>query len=149
MPAITCPEAAGRWPRPYVYTIKLEAFVRSRNDARSRPMNPIVVILASQALFSAGDLIARPNLRASGFELRSFVSWWFVAYTLIRTVATVGQLYVFATVDLGRTMALFGAVSIVLANVLSVLLLGEVLTLGGYAGVLLAIIAFLVLALTP
>jgi drug/metabolite transporter (DMT)-like permease len=44
-------------------------------------------------------------------------------------------------------MALFGATSIVLVNILGVLLLDEVLTLRGYAGVTLAILAFLVMAL--
>lgn len=66
---------------------------------------------------------------------------------MLRTIATFAQLYVFATVELGRSMALFGAMSIVLANVLAVLLLGEVLSVGGYLGVALAVSAFLVLAL--
>lgn len=110
-------------------------------------MNPILIIVLSQAFFTAGDLLARANLRTTGFELRAFVSWWFLAYCVLRTIATFAQLYVFATVELGRTMALFGATSIVLANLLAVLLLGEVLSVGGYLGVALAISAFLVLAL--
>ena len=110
-------------------------------------MNPIVVIVISQALYSVGDFLARANLRHSGFELRAFLSWWFLAYCLVRTVATFAQLYVFATVELGRTMALFGASSIVFANLLAVLLLGEVLSVSGYVGVSLAVTAFLVLAL--
>ena len=44
-------------------------------------------------------------------------------------------------------MAIFGAVSIVLSNILGLFLLGEVLSIGNYAGVSLAIVAFLVLAL--
>lgn len=110
-------------------------------------MNPIYVIVLSQLCFTAGDLLARSNLRAGGFEVRTFLGWWFVAYCLLRTVATFAQLYVFANVELGRTMALFGATSIVLSNLLAVLLLNESLSLGGYLGVALAVTAFLVLAL--
>jgi len=58
-----------------------------------------------------------------------------------------GQLHVFTAVELGKTMALFGAVSIVLANILGFLVLKEVLSPGAYIGVSLAVIAFLVLAL--
>lgn len=110
-------------------------------------MNPILMIVLSQAFFTAGDLLARANLRASGFTLQAFFSGWFLVYVVLRTIATFAQLYVFATVELGRSMALFGAMSIVLANVLAVLLLGEVLSVGGYLGVALAVSAFLVLAL--
>jgi drug/metabolite transporter (DMT)-like permease len=43
-------------------------------------------------------------------------------------------------------MALFGAGSIVLANVLGVLLLGDVLSIRTYAGVALAVMAFLAMS---
>jgi multidrug transporter EmrE-like cation transporter len=112
-------------------------------------MPPILIVILSQAFFSAGDLIARANIRVTGFHPRAFVSWWFLTYTLVRVVATFAQLYVFANLELGRSMALFGAVSIVLSNVLGLLLLGETLSLGAYLGVTLAIVAFLVLALIP
>jgi hypothetical protein len=39
-----------------------------------------------------------------------------------------GQLYVFTAIDLGKTMALFGAFSIILANSLGFLVLKEVLS---------------------
>jgi uncharacterized membrane protein len=110
-------------------------------------MPPILLIVFSQALFTAGDLLARANLRANGFELRTFISWWFVLYSVLRTLATFAQLYVFATVQLGRSMALFGAASIVLSNLLAFLLLAETLSLGAYLGVSLAVAAFLCLAL--
>jgi drug/metabolite transporter (DMT)-like permease len=44
-------------------------------------------------------------------------------------------------------MALYGATSIALVNVLGVLLLGEVLDARAYAGVSLAVLAFVVMAL--
>jgi uncharacterized membrane protein len=110
-------------------------------------MPPIFIIVISQTLFTAGDLLARANLRTSGFELRAFISWWFLLYTVLRTMATFAQLYVFANVQLGRSMAFFGAASIVLSNLLSFLLLGETLSMGAYIGVSLAVAAFLCLAL--
>lgn len=81
-----------------------------------------------------------------GFHASSFFSWWFVAYFLVRTLAMFGMLYVFSHIQLGRTMALFGASSILLANVLGLLVLREVLSPTAYAGASLAIIAFLILA---
>jgi uncharacterized membrane protein len=44
-------------------------------------------------------------------------------------------------------MALFGAGSIVLANVLGVLLLGDVVSMRSYVGIALAVMAFLVMSL--
>jgi multidrug transporter EmrE-like cation transporter len=70
----------------------------------------------------------------------------FLAYFLIRQVAMFGQLYVLATVPIGKTMALFGAASIILANLLGVLLLGDLLSLRSYAGIALAVLAFTVMS---
>ena len=109
--------------------------------------HPIVVIVATQVLFTTSDVIGRYFMTTSGFTLKSFVSLWFLGYVLIRSVATVGLLYVFSRIELGQTMALFGAVSIVLANVLGLLFLKEVLSPSTYIGVALAIGAFLILAL--
>ena len=108
---------------------------------------PVVMIVGSQALFTAGDLLARANMRRGGFTLATFLTWWFVIYFGLRTVAMFGQLYVLASVPIGKSMALFGATSIALVNVLGVLLLGEVLGVRAYAGVSLAVLAFVVMAL--
>lgn len=110
---------------------------------------PLIVVVGSQLLFTASDLLARAYMPERGFEIATFISGWFVLYLLVRTAATFGQLYVFSipALELGETMALFGAVSIILANVLGYLLLSEVLQTGEYIGVVLAILAFLVLAL--
>jgi multidrug transporter EmrE-like cation transporter len=86
-------------------------------------------------------------MRKGGFTLANFLTWWFIAYFVLRTVAMFGQLYVLASVPIGKSMALFGATSIALVNVLGVLLLGEVLTVSAYAGVSLAILAFVVMAM--
>ena len=57
-----------------------------------------------------------------------------------------GQLYVSTVIELGKTMALFGAASIILANILGLLVLKEVLSPTTYIGVTLAVIAFILLA---
>ncbi len=109
-------------------------------------MNPIFIIIIAQLLFTTSDLIGRHFMSTSGFTLKSFLSLWFLGYFLIRNIAMFGQLYVFSKIELGHTMALFGATSIVLANVLGFLFLKEVLSPVTYVGVVLAIVAFLVLA---
>jgi len=101
----------------------------------------------TQLLFTTGDLLARANMKRGGFALANFVTGWFLLYTLTRTIATFGQLYVLATVPIGRTMALFGATSITVVNLLGVLLLGEVLSAWSYVGVSLAVLSFVVMAI--
>lgn len=108
---------------------------------------PIIVIVGAQLLFTAGDLLARFYMPKQGFAVATFLSGWFLLYFLIRAVAMFGQLYVFTAVELGKTMALFGAVSIILANVLGFLVLKEILTPGVYVGVTLAVAAFIILSL--
>jgi hypothetical protein len=108
--------------------------------------HPVVLIVLTQALFTTGDLLARANMRKGGFVLSNFITAWFALYFALRTVAMFGQLYVLASVPIGRSMALFGAASIALVNVLGVFLLGEVLTPRAYVAVSLAIAAFIVMA---
>ncbi len=108
---------------------------------------PIIVVVGTQILFTSSDLLARHNMPKQGFTIATFLSVWFLGYFMIRMIAMFGQLYVFTTVPLGKTMALFGAVSIMLANVLGFLVLKEVLPPGAYIGVSLAVIAFIILAL--
>ncbi len=111
------------------------------------PLLTRFAIVGVQLLFTTGDLIARANLRTGGFTAAAFWSWWFVVYLTTRSLATVGQLYIFANVELGKSMAMFGAVAIVLSNLAGLLLLQERLTGLEYGGVSLAVLAFLVLAL--
>jgi drug/metabolite transporter (DMT)-like permease len=108
--------------------------------------SPVVVVVGTQLLFSAGDLLARANMRRHGFTAAAFLNVSFLVYILSRQLATVGQMYVLATVPIGKTMALFGAASIVFANVLGVLLLGDFLSARSYAGIALAVSAFLVMS---
>ncbi len=110
--------------------------------------SPLLVVLGTQLLFTIGDLMARANMRKHGFTAAAFLNLSFLIYILSRQLATVGQLYVLATVPIGKTMALFGAGSIVLANVLGVLLLGDVLSAKSYAGIALAVLAFTVISLS-
>ncbi|MFS8639158.1 MAG: hypothetical protein FWJ74_13800, partial [Gemmatimonadota bacterium] len=93
-----------------------------------------LAIIGVQLLFTTGDLIARANLRAAGFTVGAFWSVWFVVYLTTRSLATIGQLYIFANVELGKSMAMFGAVAIVLSNLAGWLLLQERLTGLEYGG---------------
>ena len=117
--------------------MSIASFVRS----------PTTVVVATQLLFTIGDLMARANMRKHGFTAAAFLNLSFLFYIVSRQVATVGQLYVLASVPLGKTMALFGAGSIVLANVLGVLLLGDLLSARSYAGITLAVLAFIVMSI--
>jgi len=108
--------------------------------------SPVTVVVGTQLLFTTGDLMARANMRKHGFTAAAFLNLSFLVYILSRQLATVGQLYVLATAPIGKTMALFGAASIVLANVLGVLLLGDFLSTRSYAGIGLAVLAFLVMS---
>jgi len=109
---------------------------------------PIVIIIGAQLLFTTSDLLARNYMPKQGFALATFLSVWFLAYFSIRIIAMFGQLYVFTAIELGKTMALFGAASILLANLLGFLVLKEVLSPGAYIGITFAVIAFIILALT-
>jgi uncharacterized membrane protein len=111
--------------------------------------SPVAIIVATQLLFTTGDLIARANLRHHPFTLSTFLSGWFLLYFLIRQVAMFGQLYVFSALQLGKTMALFGATSIVVVNALGVLVLGEILSLQAYIAIALVILGFVVLSMSP
>ena len=108
--------------------------------------NVLLVLLGSQLLFSCGDLLGRHYMQKLGFHFSTFISLWFVFYVLFRSAATLGQLYVFTNFQLGKTMALFSAVNLVLANLLGYLLLGEVLPPLAYVGIMMAIAAFFVVA---
>lgn len=110
-------------------------------------MNPVLIVIFTQLLFTSSDVIGRYLMSTTGFTTQSFLSWPFLVYFLIRNLAMFGQLYVFSKIELGHTMALFGAVSIILANGLGFLFFREVLTLPAYVGVTLAILAFVFLAL--
>jgi multidrug transporter EmrE-like cation transporter len=109
--------------------------------------SPIVIVVGTQLLFTIGDLMARANMRKHGFTAAAFLNLTFLAYIVSRQIATLGQLYVLATLPIGKTMALFGAASIVLANVLGVLLLADFVSPRSYAGIALAVTAFVVMSL--
>lgn len=111
--------------------------------------SPIFIIVATQLLFTIGDLLARSKMRHSPFAASTFLSWWFLVYFLIRQLATFGQLYVLSAMQVGKTMALFAATSLVLVNLLGVLLLGEVLSIQTYTAIGLVVLAFIVLSLCP
>jgi uncharacterized membrane protein len=108
----------------------------------------IIIIIGSQVLFTLGDLLARSRMQTHGFTVSTFISWWFLAYILLRTFATFGQLYIFTQLELGKTMALFSASSLILVNILGFFVLGEKLSLPVYFGIMLAVAAILIVGLS-
>ncbi|MBB5981190.1 hypothetical protein [Kribbella solani] len=110
-------------------------------------MKPVLVVIASQLLFTIGDLIARLKMRQHGFAADTFLSWWFVSYLTLRTVATFGQLWVLAKLVLGQALPLFAASSVILSMVLSATVLNEGLSPKTLIGGGLAIAALVALAL--
>jgi multidrug transporter EmrE-like cation transporter len=110
-------------------------------------MKPFVVVIASQLLFTAGDLLARLKMRQHGFDADAFVSWWFAGYMLVRTLATFGQLWVLSRLVLGHALPMFAASSVVLSLLLSVTVLNEGLTTKTVVGGGLAVAALVALTL--
>jgi drug/metabolite transporter (DMT)-like permease len=106
---------------------------------------PLAILIMSQLLFTAGDLLARAHVK-DNFTVANLLTGWFAAYLVLRTVAMFGQLYVLSIVEIGRTIALFGASSIVVSNVLGWMILREVLSPITYVGISLAVLAFLILS---
>lgn len=107
---------------------------------------PIVVALGAQLLFSISDFMGRYYMSRFGFTPEAFLSWWFVVYMLIRTIATIGQLYIFSTLELGKTIAVFAAFGLLIANVAGFFLLGEVLSWQAYLAIVLVMLALALLA---
>jgi uncharacterized membrane protein len=106
----------------------------------------LLILVGTQLVYSISDFMGRYYMSKHGFHAASFVMPWFFWYQLIRQVAMFGQLYVFAAIPLGKTMAMLGATSIVISNVLGILFLKEVLSPVAYVGVMMAVIAILIMA---
>lgn len=109
--------------------------------------SPIFIIIGTQLLFTVGDLIARANMRNSPFAISTFITWWFLIYFLVRQVAMFGQLYILSVMQVGKTMALFAATSLVLVNLLGIFLLGEILSVQNYIAIGLVVLAFVMISL--
>jgi multidrug transporter EmrE-like cation transporter len=109
-------------------------------------MRILLVLLGTQVLYTTSDFMGRYFMKRYGFNAALLTSAWFWCYQAIRQVAMFGQLYMFANVSLGKTMALFAATSVVLSNVAGFLFLAERLSPLGYVGVTLAVCAILVMA---
>ena len=106
----------------------------------------ILILILIQLIFSAGDLMGRHYMSTQGFHLSSFVSSWFVLFLTLRIIAIIGQLYIFANLELGKTITLFTITGLLLANLLGFLVLKEVLSPITYIGIVLAILAFVIIS---
>jgi hypothetical protein len=108
--------------------------------------NVLLILLGTQLIYSISDFMGRYYMSKHGFHAASFLMPWFLWYQVIRQIAMFGQLYIFAVMPLGKTMAMLGATSIVVSNVLGFLFLKEVLSPIAYVGVMMAVIAILIMA---
>ena len=117
----------------------------SKTELNGTMAKPLFILVGTQCLFTLSDVMGRTYMVRYGFKLSTFISLWFLVYTLVRQLATLGQVYIFANIQLGKTMAMFGAVSIVLSNVIGLLYLGERISSVSYFGISLAVLAFIVM----
>lgn len=108
---------------------------------------PILILILAQLLFTTGDFIARANLHKTPFSPAIFITWWFLVYAMLRTFATIGQLYVLSSFPIAKAYGVFGAVGIILASLGGYFWLKETITLWEYAGISLSLLAFIVLAI--
>lgn len=109
-------------------------------------LNPTVVLLISQGIFTATDLLGRYGMRGTGEFVEKITKPWFILFIVGHGIASVGQLYIFSRFEIGKTVALFGAVSIMMAGTLGILLLKETISVRGYFALVFAILAFCILA---
>ena len=52
---------------------------------------PVFILIGTQCLFTISDVMGRSYMARNGFKLSSFLSLWFVAYIVVRQIATFGQ----------------------------------------------------------
>ncbi len=109
-------------------------------------MTRILIIIGCQTLFMTSDIIGRYYMKSGGFVWQNFITWWFLSYQIIRFVATIGQLYIFTQLELGKTITLFAALGLILANMAGYLFFGEVYSLYTYIAIMLALTAFVIIA---
>jgi len=107
----------------------------------------LLLVIFSQGFFLIGDYLARSNLKADGFGWATFIAPWFFVYMAVRQIATIGQLYIFANVELGKGAGLFAIVSLITSNLVGVLFLNDELSTQAYIGISIAIVALFVLML--
>jgi hypothetical protein len=100
----------------------------------------------SQALGTTTDFMGRYYMSRLGFGPATFVASGSPGLLPPPKVAVFGQLYVFAHLELGKTIALLSAAAVQLANAVGVLFLKETQSPLGYTGVILAITSALILA---
>ncbi|MGH7882117.1 MAG: hypothetical protein ACREN8_04330 [Candidatus Dormibacteraceae bacterium] len=105
----------------------------------------IAFLFGCESIFTACNFLARLYLRKLGFHPSSFLKPWFLAHLLMYQTATIGQLYIFTRLQLGKTTALFGVIGIVVSNLLGILFLNEFLSPLVYLGVGLAVLALIVM----
>ena len=109
-------------------------------------MSPIVYVITIQVLFSLSNVLARLNMRDQKWGMQLLTQPWLYLYFLMQLAGIIIQLYVFTTFELGRTATLLSVIAIITSVGLGWLVLGEKLDPLAYIAIVMAIVAFVLLA---
>lgn len=103
-------------------------------------------LLVSLSLTMLGDTILRTHFKMAEFDISRLLSWWLIAYGLIKMTTIAIWLFLLSKFALGRLAAIYGISSMLLTNVVGIVFLREILSVQQYVGLLLAVIALALLA---
>ncbi len=109
-------------------------------------MTPYIIVIVIQVLFSTSNVIARLQMRDQQWGVHLLSQPWLYLYFLMQLSGIVLQLYVFTTFELGKTATLMSVVAIITSVVLGWLVLSEKLAPSTYVAIVMAVIAFILLA---
>lgn len=109
-------------------------------------MTPLVSVVIIQILFSASNVLARQQMRHQPWGMHLLTQPWLYLYFLMQLSGIILQLYVFTVFELGKTASLLSVIAIVTSVTLGWLVLGEKLSLLAYIAIVMAMIAFILLA---
>jgi drug/metabolite transporter (DMT)-like permease len=109
-------------------------------------MTPLVLVVTIQILFSVSNVLARLQMRDQQWGKQLFTQPWIYLYFLMQFIGIILQLYVFTVFELGKTATLLSVIAIVTSVVLGWLVLDEKLSPMTYVAIVMAIIAFIILA---
>ena len=105
----------------------------------------ILLLVLVQILTTAGDFFTRKYLKVEGFGVAQLSAWWFWAFVVIKIFTNGIWLTMLTQVELGRLSALFGVCSLITANIISIMFLGDILKPTQYIGVGFAVLALIFL----
>lgn len=109
------------------------------------PLPLLLVAVLCQSIFVASSLIARWHFGSRPLNKAAFFSIWFVAWEVLRWIATALQLKIISEIPIGTAIGILSGMTMILYPVLSWLLLKEKPNRSSFIAIVLVICAFLVL----